>query len=106
MLSDIPITPPAVSNETARQDQTALMTQGQRKVNLIWEYTQAIIAIAVVLSNLTVGVHIGLYGKSGDEVPAMLTNSLFLVIGFYFSRTNHAAIGGVGSKPTQSYEGR
>jgi hypothetical protein len=68
--------------------------------------TQALIALAVVAANLAVGVHVGFYGKPGDEVPSMLTNSLFLVIGFYFSRTNHSAIGGVGPKPEQEYQGR
>jgi hypothetical protein len=92
--------------ETPKEAQIALVTQGQRKVNLIWEYTQAIIAVSVVISNLVVGVNIGLWGKPGQEVPAMLTNSLFLVIGFYFSRTNHSAIGGVGPKPEQEYQGR
>jgi hypothetical protein len=28
------------------------------------------------------------------------------VVGFYFSRTNHAAIGGTGAKPEAPYEGR
>lgn len=29
-----------------------------------------------------------------------------LVIGFYFSRTNHTQIGGLGKKPEQKYAGR
>ena len=87
---------------TAEEDIT---TAGQRKVNLIWEYTQACIAISVVIANLVVGVHTGLSQKP-SEVPPMLTNSLFLVIGFYFSRTNHQAIGGIGRKPQQVYQGR
>jgi hypothetical protein len=92
---------------TAQQDLTRL---GQRKINLIWEVTQAVIALSVVAANLAVAIHVGFESGSGNgavkEVPPMLTNSLFLVIGFYFSRTNHAAIGGVGNKPEQEYEGR
>src|SRR5579872_321051 len=84
---------------TQKEFQSGLVSAGQRKINLVWEYTQALIAIAVVIANLIVGVHVGLFGKAGDEVPSMLTNSLFLVIGFYFSRTNHSAIGGVGPHP-------
>jgi hypothetical protein len=29
-----------------------------------------------------------------------------LILSFYFSRTNHQAIGGVGPKPNEPYEGR
>jgi hypothetical protein len=89
----------------AQEAETALVTHGQRKINLIWEYTQAIIALLVVVSNLLVGVQVGLSGGK-SEVPPMLSNALFLVVGFYFSRTNHAAIGGVGKKPTDEYRGR
>lgn len=82
-----------------------MTTASQRRVNLIWEYTQSIIALMVILSNLIVGVYAGLTtGKV--EVPPVLTNAMFLVVGFYFSRTNHAAIGGVGFKPKQEYIGR
>jgi hypothetical protein len=90
----------------ASLNQQVLTTRGQRKINLIWECTQSFIAIAVVITNLAVGLHVGFYGDKGAEVPSMLTNSLFLVIGFYFARTNHAAIGGVGDKPNPQYEGR
>jgi len=86
--------------------EASLVTHGQRKINLIWEYTQAIIALMVVASNLIVGVQVGLTGGKAAEVPPMLSNALFLVVGFYFSRTNHAAIGGVGRKPEGPYVGR
>lgn len=81
---------------------------GQRKVNLIWEYTQAIIALSVVLSNLIVATVLALTTGVKVEQPAVLANTLFLVIGFYFSRTNHQAIGGVGKKADdgQEYKGR
>lgn len=87
---------------TAQQD---LTVAGQRKVNLIWEYTQAFIAIVVILANMISGVYYTLKGIH-ENVPAVLSSSLFLIIGFYFSRTNHQAIGGIGSKPTPPYEGR
>jgi len=88
---------------TSQQD---LVTAGQRKINLIWEWTQAIISILVVLSNMIVAVYDGLY-QNGVAFPTILSSALFLVVGFYFSRTNHAAIGGVGDKPVlQPYEGR
>lgn len=84
---------------TTQQD---LTTAGQRKVNLIWEYTQAFIAIVVVLATMTKAVTI----QTGEQIPTILSVAFGTVVGFYFSRTNHAAIGGVGDKPTQKYEGR
>ena len=82
-----------------------LTTAGQRRVNLIWEYTQAFIAICVVVSTMTSGVVIALSGKD-IQVPTILSVAFGTVVGFYFSRTNHAAIGGVGKKPSQPYQGR
>lgn len=87
---------------TTQQD---LTTAGQRRVNLIWEYTQAAIAIVVVLANIIVAVF-NAVTLTNNEHPDILTSSLFLVIGFYFSRTNHAQIGGIGEKPMQEYKGR
>jgi len=87
---------------TAQQDIT---TAGQRKVNLIWEYTQASVAVMVVGANIIVWVSASLLGKE-VKIPGGLTNAMFLIVGFYFSRTNHAAIGGIGKKPESDYTGR
>ena len=76
-------------NTTAEQD---LRTHGQRKINLIWEYTQSGIAISLVLASIFVSVHAALQG-TGRDVPDILKSGLFLVLGFYFGRTNHARIG-------------
>jgi len=86
-------------------EQQDITTAGQRKVNLIWEYTQASISIIVVMANMAVAVYQG-FVKEHGEFPAVLQNTLFLVVGFYFSRTNHSAIGGVGPKPEVEYKGR
>lgn len=91
-MSDMPLP----STTTTQED---LVTAGQRRINLIWEATQAFIAVVVVLSSIAVSVR-------GAEIPQTLSNALFLIVGFYFSRTNHAAIGGVGSKPVEKYLGR
>jgi len=94
--------PPVAPTTTAQED---LTTAGQRKINLIWEWTQAMISIMVVLANVVVAVYDGMIAPH-PEYPAVLSNTLFLVVGFYFSRTNHSAIGGVGPKPNPIYEGR
>jgi hypothetical protein len=98
----LPSLPP---DTTFQQD---LNFQGQRKINLIWESTQAAIAVVVVLCNMIVATHDGVYGRSREH-PVILSSSLFLIIGFYFSRTNHTAIGGIGRKDdqmSQPYRGR
>lgn len=81
-------------------------TASQRRINLIWEITQAAVALLVVLACMIVGVYQGLAGDEAGEFPTILSSALFLVIGFYFSRTNHQSIGGIGPKPTQPYQGR
>lgn len=82
-----------------------LVSAGQRKVNLIWEYTQSVISVAVVLANMIVATYDGI-AQTAPPFPTVLSSALFLVVGFYFSRTNHSAIGGVGAKPVTQYEGR
>ena len=79
---------------TAEQD---LRTAGQRRVNLIWEYTQAGIAVVVVGANVLY-VFLALLIVTSEhagstESASLLRNAFFLVIGFYFGRTNHARIG-------------
>ena len=86
---------PVPPTTTAQQD---LTVAGQRRINLIWEVTQAVVAVSVTLANV--------YAALVSIENMTLTAAFFLVIGFYFSRTNHAAIGGVGYKPSQQYEGR
>lgn len=97
-----PISLPIPSTTTEQQDITLA---SQRRVNLIWEFTQAFIAVVVVLSNMIAAVF-NVFMNRNVDVPMILSSALFLIIGFYFSRTNHAAIGGIGIKPTQAYEGR
>lgn len=80
-------------------EQEDIVAEGQRRVNLIWEFTQASIAVMVTMAVIGTAI-LGV-----DNVP--IINAFFLVIGFYFSRTNHSAIGGVGRKPSPSpYQGR
>jgi len=85
--------------------QEDLTTAGQRKVNLIWEYTQAAIAIIVVLTAMVSGIIGQLHAEM--QVPNLIGVAFGMITGFYFSRTNHASIGGVGKKPTENeYKGR
>lgn len=89
-----PLTMPP--NTTEQEDIT---TAGQRRVNLIWEFTQAFVAIIVTIAMIVSEI------MNVDSVAIRMSFSL--IIGFYFSRTNHQAIGGVGKKPPlQEYKGR
>lgn len=67
---------------------------GQRRVNIIWEVTQALIAVSVTCATLYVAASLALHSA---EMAAflLLSNAFFLVIGFYFGRTNHQRVGGV-----------
>lgn len=95
-----------------------MTTAGQRAINLIWEHTQSKIAKFVVVSGMLVNcisVLIMLLINHNITVVQVALVSLCLqfvnltcgiVIGFYFGRTNHTAIGGIGKKPAQKYQGR
>lgn len=124
------ITNPGAASGPAHQNQTAdpslparttfqedLTYAGQRRVNLIWEYTQAVVALMVVFSTMIAGIYSMVWptvaigtGTAQFQIPVQIPTILSVafgtVVGFYFSRTNHAAIGGVGGKPSQAYEGR
>ena len=101
-----PRTVESISPTTTAQED--LTTAGQRRVNLIWEYTQAFIAGLVIISNMAMGLFFGVKRIPAGEYPFVLSSSLFLIVGFYFSRTNHQAIGGIGRKANESqlYTGR
>ena len=96
-------TDPSLPATTTFQDD--LTKAGQRKINLVWEYTQSFISCTVVLANMIVAVYDGIVPTAGN-FPVVLSSSLFLIVGFYFSRTNHAAIGGIGAKAEATYLGR
>jgi hypothetical protein len=96
---------PLPPDTTSQQD---LTTAGQRRVNLIWEYTQAVIALSVVTTTMGTAAYQVLHPKPDVQIPTIIAVAFGTVVGFYFSRTNHAAIGGVGPKTdqTQPYAGR
>jgi hypothetical protein len=103
---------PSVPARTTFQED--LTTSGQRQINLIWETTQGKIALYVIMGTMVI---IGMtviasmfFGKDLTTAQAFAlgyVNSLATgVVSFYFSRTNHTQIGGVGAKPSEPYQGR
>jgi hypothetical protein len=85
----------AVADTAGSRSQQALVSQGQRRVNLLWEVTQALIAVTTVSAVLWLALR-------NMRIPEVLQNMVFLIIGAYFSRTNHEKKGGVGPE----YKGR
>lgn len=81
---------PATTEEQDRK------TSSQRRINIIWESTQAIIALMVTGSVIYAAVAITLRSDMDKTAFLFLTNVAFTIIGFYFGRTNHARTGGVG----------
>lgn len=77
---------------TAEDD---LRTGGQRRVNIIWEVTQASIAIIVTSSTLFVAGKLALSGSNDMSSFLLLSNVFFMVVTTYFTRTNHTRTGGV-----------
>lgn len=79
---------PLSPTTTVQQDIT---TAGQRRINLIWETTQAVVAVMITGAVVYNAI-------SGIEITKDLSNAFFLIVSMYFVRTNHHLIGGTGSK--------
>jgi hypothetical protein len=71
----------------AQQDKTKA---GQRRINIMWEGTQGIIAIGITGAQIYCSIH------KGDSRE--ITYAFFLIVSMYFVRTNHHLTGGVGAK--------
>lgn len=83
-------------------DETSLRTSGQRKINLIWEATQAVVTVLVVSSTLYIAGSLVLSSTSdnSDRGAAflLLSNAFFMIVTAYYQRTNHVRTGGVGGR--------
>ena len=69
-----------------------LAVERHQKINMIWEYTQAYMAILVITTVLTISCYVAITAKEDNQrVAALLfmTGLANLVAGFYFGRTNH-----------------
>lgn len=90
MIGSDEIRPPSrdktAADEYERLGNTPLRPAAPRNYDLIWEITQSGIAVAVVLANVA-GVFLL------KEPSELLANSFFLIVGFYFGRTNHTRAG-------------
>lgn len=78
--------PPARATTTSEQDRRTL---GQRRINILWEVTQGLIALALIGT--------ACYALLSEmKLPAEYWLLLGIIVQSYFQRTNHTKIGGVG----------
>jgi hypothetical protein len=93
--------PPEVKSPSVTTFEEDRTTAGQRRINLVWEATQAVIAVAVTLTACVIVVIRAINPQlvPSDNGPFMLLASAFsFIVGTYFTRTNHTKTGGVGAK--------
>lgn len=81
-----------------------IVTAGQRRVNIMWESTQRLIALIITcfttMALFIVAVGIRQVDDKQANALMQLVAMTLLVLGFYFSRTNHTNTGGTGKKTT------
>lgn len=83
----------AAPTTTTEENRHAL---GQRRINLIWELTQAGIALSVIWGSIGSAIWMTVYDPMNRLMAFLfLSNVVSIVIGFYFGRTNHQRVGGV-----------
>lgn len=95
----------ARASVVATESETSLRTEGQRKINLIWEATQALVTILVVASTLFIAGSLVLSDGDEDNRAAaflLLSNAFFMIVTAYYQRTNHTRTGGVGGTDVRS----
>lgn len=78
----------ALAPDTTHQED--ITKAGQRRINLLWEGTQSLIAI--IITSAVVYCQIN---KIDSEI---INNAFFLIVSMYYVRTNHSLIGGIGPK--------
>jgi len=82
--SSPPILQPSTTSSTPGEDARLLAASRMNKINSLWEYTQAILAITLTLATIYAAT------ISTQTESETLKNALFVVLGFYFGRTNHS----------------
>lgn len=78
----------SIQPNTTRQED--MVSAGQRRINMIWELTQGVIAVLITGAVI--------YCSIMKIEAQILNNAFFLIVSMYFVRTNHQKTGGVGFK--------
>lgn len=82
----------------ALDDELALRSGGQRRISLLWEMTQAAIAVMTVGTALWCCWWMIKTDKGSDSAFMLVGNVAILVVNMYFTRTNHTKVGGPGGE--------
>ncbi len=87
MADLLPLPPPSPPLPPTTTHQEDMVVAGQRRINLIWEFTQAIVTIIITGAAVFCAIY---------KIDADVLNFAFVaVISTYYARTNHTKIGGV-----------
>lgn len=78
---------------TSEQDRH---TAAQRRIDVVRETTQSIIAVVTVCAVLYAAVRLAVGGDMVFAAFLFLTNVAMTVVGFYFGSKNHERTGGTG----------
>lgn len=76
-------------------------TASQRQINRYWERIQGFLAVLVTVTACVIAF-ILIWRAEYALGVGLISSMVFLVIGFYFGRTNHEKVGGIQSP----YQGR
>lgn len=79
----------SLPSKTTREED--INTAGQRRVNILWERTQSVVAVLIVLALI--------YCTIMQIDSRTMENAFYLIVSMYFVRTNHHLVGGSGPKP-------
>lgn len=98
-----PIVPPTEEAQkiqaTRRSDAEMLAVERHQKINMVWEYTQAYMAVLVITTVLITSAYMAITAIEDDKrnvALAFMIGLANLVAGFYFGRTNHTRPTGEG----------
>ncbi len=79
------VTNPSLPSDTTFQQD--LIVAGQRRINVIWEVTQAVVTILITGA----AIYCAVFGVKADVI-----NFAFVaIVSTYYARTNHTKTGGV-----------
>lgn len=70
------------------------ITAGQRRINVIWEVTQAAVTILITCA--------AIYCAVNDVKSEVLNFAFIAIISTYYARTNHTKVGGIGADERES----
>lgn len=87
---------PTATEKVAALHVAAVRIDEQRKINLTWEITQAVVAVVLTTGVMIIaGILLVRDDVHAAEALLLLSNAFFMIITQYFTRTNHTKNGGM-----------